>query len=123
MLDNPICRQYQRTIHLTPAVFLLILITFAIKFTILPTAAAADTDGQEKSADAVARELANPNSSLATLTFKNQYRWYTGDLPGADDQANYTMVFQPVFPLALPQDGSGDKSTVFIRPGIPLLFN
>ena len=39
------CRQYQRTIHLTPAVFLLILINIAIKFTILPPAATA-ADGQ-----------------------------------------------------------------------------
>ena len=33
------------------------------------------------------------------------------------------MVFQPVFPLALPKDGSGDNSTIFFRPGIPLVFN
>ena len=123
MADNTIFRQYQRGISLTPAVFLLILITIAIKFTILPPAGAAETDGQEKSAAAVARELANPNSSLATLTLKNQYRWYTGDLPGADDQDNYTMVFQPVFPLSLPKDGSGNQRTVFIRPGFPLLVD
>ncbi len=139
MTENTICRQYQRTIHLTPAVFMLILITVAIKFAILPpaataadgqalettipTAADASTEETAQSADAVARELANPNSSLATLTLKNQYRWYTGDLPGADDQDNYTMVFQPVFPLSLPQAGNGDKRTLFIRPGFPLLFN
>jgi len=123
MADNTIFRHYQRTIPLSPDVFLLILITIAIKFTILPPAAVAETDGQEQSADAVARELANPNSSLATLTLKNQYRWYTGDLPGADDQDNYTMVFQPVFPLSLPQDGSGNQRTFFIRPGFPLLFD
>jgi hypothetical protein len=87
--------------------------------TTMPTAA----EGTAKSAEDVARELANPNSSLATLIFKNQYRWYTGDLPGADDQNNYTMLFQPVFPLALPQDGSGDNSTIFFRPGIPLVFD
>jgi len=34
-----------------------------------------------KSADEIAKELANPNTSLASLTFKNQFRWYTGDLP------------------------------------------
>jgi len=74
MADNTIFTHYQRTIPLSPAVFLLILITIAIKSTILPPAAVAETDGQEQSADAVARELANPNSSLATLTLKNQYR-------------------------------------------------
>jgi hypothetical protein len=91
--------------------------------TTMPTAADANTEETVHSADDVARELANPNSSLATLTFKNQYRWYTGDLPDTDDQVNFTMVFQPVFPLALPKDGSGDNSTIFFRPGIPLVFN
>ena len=38
---------------------------------------AQETEGnKEKSVDEVARELANPNNSLATLRFKNQYRWY-----------------------------------------------
>ena len=71
----------------------------------------------------MARELANPNSSLATLTLKNQYRWYTGDLPGADDQDNFTMVFQPVFPLSMPKDDNGNARTVFFRPGFPMLFD
>jgi len=139
MADGTIFRQYQRGTPLAAAAFLLILISIAIMFTILPTAATAgdglaikttmptaaapDTEGTAQSADAVARELANPNSSLATLTFKNQYRWYTGDLPGADDQDNYTMVFQPVFPLSLPKDDNGNNRTLFIRPGFPLLFN
>jgi len=77
------------------------------------------TEGQEKqepkeahhgkSADEVAKELANPNSSLASLTFKNQFRWYTGDLPDADDQNNYTLLFQPVFPFPLETKANGDK--------------
>lgn len=95
----------------------------AASFGIFLPAAAAETDGAEQSAADVARELANPNSSLASLTFKNQYRWYTGDLPGADNQDNYTMLFQPVFPLSLPDDGSGDKQTLFIRPAFPLISN
>ena len=139
MAENTTCRQYQRTIHLTPAAFLIILITIAIKFTILPPAAtaadgqalkttiptAADASAEEtaQSADAVARELANPNSSLATLTLKNQYRWYTGDLPGADDQNNFTMLFQPIFPLSLPKDDNGNSRNVFFRPGFPMLFD
>lgn len=76
---------------------------------------------QEKSADEVARELANPNNSLASLTFKNQYRWYKGNLPGADDQGNYTMLFQPVFPFSLEPTSSGAKANLFVRPAIPLL--
>jgi len=76
---------------------------------------------EEKSVDEVARELANPNNSLASLTFKNQYRWYKGDLPKADDQDNYTLLFQPVFPFSMEPTASGANATFFIRPGIPLL--
>lgn len=75
-----------------------------------------------KSADEVARELANPNNSLASLTFKNQYRWYDGSLPGAGNQDNYTMLFQPVFPFTLEPTASGGKANLFVRPGIPILF-
>lgn len=76
-----------------------------------------------KSADEIAKELANPNNSLASLTFKNQYRWYTGDLPEADNQDNYTLLFQPVFPFSMDPTASGGKANLFIRPGIPLLFD
>lgn len=80
---------------------------------------------QEQSADtnAVARELSNPNNSLASLTFKNQYRWYTGDLPGTDSQDNYTLLFQPAFPFSLQPTDRGAKANVFLRPAIPLFFN
>lgn len=78
---------------------------------------------QEKSADEVARELANPNNSLASLTFRNQYRWYTGDLPNADDQNNYTLLFQPVFPFTLEPTASGGKANLFVRPAIPIVFD
>ena len=122
MAANYLCRQHQCHILQTAAVFLLVLMILAFKLTIFPPVAAA-AEGPERSAEDVARDLAKPNSSLATLTVKNQYRWYTGDLPGADHQDNFMMLFQPVFPLSLPQDDSGDKSTLFIRPGIPLLFD
>jgi len=76
-----------------------------------------------KSADEVARELANPNNDLARLSFKNQYRWYKGDLPGADDQSNYTMLFQPIFPFSLGTKPDGTKQTFFLRPALPMVFN
>jgi hypothetical protein len=76
-----------------------------------------------KSADEIARELANPNNSLASLTFKNQYRWYDGSLPGAGSQDNYTMLFQPVFPFTLEPTASGGKANLFVRPGIPVIFD
>ena len=67
------------------------------------------------SADELAAELSNPNSSVASLTFKNQFRWYDGDLPDAGNQSNYTLLFQPILPFVL---DSGDK--VIWRPALPL---
>ena len=91
------------------------------------------TDGQEKqankeahhgkSADEIARELNNPASSLSFLTFKNQIRFYDGDLPDADNQDNYTLLFQPVFPFPLKDTSSGGKANLFVRPAIPLVAN
>lgn len=72
-----------------------------------------------KSVDEVAKELANPNNSLASLTFKNQFRWYTGDLPNADDQSNYTLLFQPVFPFSLAPTASGGKPISLSGPPFP----
>jgi len=91
------------------------------------TSAAAQTASADshvgKSADQVARELANPNNSLASLVFRNQYRWYSGDVPNANDQSNYTMLFQPIFPFPLKPTASGGKANLFVRPAIPLLVN
>ncbi len=71
-----------------------------------------------KSADEIAAELSNPNTAVATLTFKNQFRWFEGDLPGADDQSSYTLLFQPALPFVL---GSGDK--IIWRPAVPILVD
>lgn len=54
----------------------------------IPLVAAAQEAHEGKSNDEIAKELANPNNSLASLKFRNQYRWYEGDLPDADDQSN-----------------------------------
>jgi hypothetical protein len=88
-----------------------------------PMLGAAQEAHEGKSADEIAKELANPNNSLASLTFKNQFRWYEGDLPGANDQNNYTMLFQPVFPFPMDPTPSGGKPNIFVRPAIPLLVN
>ncbi len=89
-------------------------------------AQAQDTDKDDHhgmTADQVARELANPNNSLASLTFRNQYRWYRGSLPNAGDQDNYTLLFQPVFPFTMKPSASGGKANLFVRPAIPLLVD
>ncbi len=70
------------------------------------------------SAAELAAELSNPNSSVATLTFKNQFRWFDGDLPDAGDQSSYTLLFQPGLPFVL---DSGDK--ILWRPAFPLLVD
>ncbi|MFK7852163.1 MAG: hypothetical protein AB8D78_14395, partial [Akkermansiaceae bacterium] len=45
---------------------------------------------QTKSAEEIAKELANPNTPLASLNFKNQFRWFDGALPNSGDQFSYT---------------------------------
>jgi hypothetical protein len=70
------------------------------------------------SADEIAAELANPNTAVATLTLKTQYRWFTGDLPDAGNQSSPMLLFQPSFPFKL---ASGDM--VLWRPALPLLID
>lgn len=67
------------------------------------------------SAEEVAAALANPNSPMASMTLKTQYRTFKGELPGADDQNGTTLVFQPSFPFVTE---SGD--TIFFRPALPI---
>ncbi len=62
-------------------------------------------------ADAAARELSNPATSLASLGNKIEVRNYDGSLPGAGDQLGVKYIFQPVLPFVL---DSGDK--VIFRP-------
>jgi hypothetical protein len=83
-----------------------------------PVAAGAAGGAAAASADEIAAQLANPNSPLGNLTFKNKFTWFEGDLPDADNQSMYTLLIQPTLPFVL---GSGSK---FIwRPAIPLLFD
>ena len=70
------------------------------------------------SADEIAKKLANPNTPLASLTFRYQYRTYTGDLPKADGQSSSTLLFQPSFPFPLE---NGDL--ILFRPAIPIQFD
>ena len=67
------------------------------------------------SAEEVAAQLANPNSPLATLTFRLQYRDFKGSLPNANNQGGTTLLAQPSFPFAR---DNGD--VIFFRPAIPL---
>lgn len=73
-------------------------------------------DEEAPSVDEVARELSNPNTALASMTFKNQFRLFAGELPGATDQSSYTLLFQPVLPFP-----RSDGSKIIFRPAVPLL--
>jgi len=77
--------------------------------------AAPETEGVQKSAEEIAAELANPNTPMASLNLKLQYRTFDGTLPGASSQSSTTLLFQPSFPFSL---DNGD--VVFFRPAIPV---
>lgn len=86
--------------------------------TIAPKDAETTGGAATASADEIAAELANPNTAVATLTLKTQYRWFSGDLPDADSQSSPMLLFQPSFPFKL---ASGDM--VLWRPALPLLVD
>jgi hypothetical protein len=69
-------------------------------------------------ADEVAKELANPNTPLASLNFKNQFRWFDGSLPGASGQSSFTTLFQPSLPFPV---AGGDL--ILFRPAIPFIWD
>jgi len=73
--------------------------------------------GEGKTAEEIAKELANPNTPLSSLKFRLQYRDYDGDLPSADGQDSFTLMFQPTLPFP-----SDNGRTLFFRPAIPLLI-
>ena len=83
---------------------------------LLLTASAGATG--EKTADEIAKELANPNSPLATLNLKTQYNVFEGDLPGAHDQDSFRLIFQPVLPFPV-----GTGSRVLFRPSFSYTFD
>lgn len=105
----------------------IIAILFIFNFTTFVIASENDPGGSgsqdEKSADEIARELSNPNNSFASLNFKNQLVTYKGDIPGADDQSNYQLIFQPVFPFSMGKTPGGGTANLFIRPAIPLIID
>lgn len=72
----------------------------------------------QSKAEQAAKELANPNTALASLNFKVQFRNFSGDLPGADDEDSTTLLFQPSMPF--PRE---DGSKILFRPAIPFFTN
>jgi hypothetical protein len=72
---------------------------------------------QAKTADEIAKELANPNSVLGSLNFNFDYFTYKGDLPGASDQSATRVTFQPVFPYPL-----NESTNFYLRPAVPIVI-
>lgn len=72
----------------------------------------------ELTSEEAARQLANPNTPLASLTLKNQWTGWGGALPGAEDASSGTFLFQPSFPFPVSSAG-----TLFCRPAFPYLVD
>jgi hypothetical protein len=72
---------------------------------------------EQQSNEELARELANPNTTLGTLNVNFDYTSYKGDLPGADSQEAYRVSFQPVLPYPL-----GEGVNLFVRPNFPVMY-
>jgi len=78
-----------------------------------------NTAEEPKTAEEIAKELANPASALASLTMNLQYTTYDGDLPGAGNQDSWSFLFQPSLPFPV-----GDKGrNILVRPAVPVLFD
>lgn len=72
---------------------------------------------ETRTADEIAKEMANPNTALTSLKFQNQYYSFDGDLPGADDLDMFLIFLQPTFPFPL-----ANGNTVWVRPGLPIIL-
>jgi len=70
------------------------------------------------SANDIANELSNPNTSLGTMNFNLDYIKFKGDLPGASSQRAKRLTFQPSLPYRL-----SETSQLFIRPAIPVILD
>ena len=81
---------------------------------------APDSDGGlgSPSAQDIAAELSNPNTSLGTMSLQFDYIAFDGDLPGASSQHALRATFQPSLPYAL-----SDTTNLFVRPAIPLIIS
>lgn len=85
------------------------LIAFAIN---------AQEQEEPKSAAELAKELANPNTTLGTMAFPIDFVMFNGDLPDANKQYSTSINFQPSLPVPLAKGVN-----LFIRPFIPLIIS
>lgn len=83
----------------------------------LSSVQAEDDSSGSGSASEVARELANPNTSLGFFAFPVDYISFQGDLPGSGDQEALRISAQPSLPYPL-----GKNTNFFLRPLIPIII-
>ena len=70
------------------------------------------------SADDIANELADPNTSLGTMNLNFDYIKYQGDLSRSSSQRAKRVTFQPSLPYKL-----SETKNLFVRPAIPLIVD
>jgi hypothetical protein len=66
----------------------------------------------------IAKELANPNTTLGSMNFPIDYVSYKGDAPGASSQESWRVGFQPVLPYPL-----NETTNLYVRPFIPVIID
>jgi hypothetical protein len=68
-------------------------------------------------ADAIAKEMANANTTLGSLNLQFDYVHYRGNLPYADQQNSISFSFQPILPYPVKKG-----LNIFLRPLIPVVI-
>jgi len=115
---NPDKTEQYRAVNLATKEILGLSVT-ADHTVVAPESADTTSGGAARpSAEEVAASLANPNTPMASMTFKAQYRRFQGTLPKASDQDSTTILFQPSFPFVTE---AGDS--IFFRPALPILLD
>ena len=66
---------------------------------LLNVSVASTAESSTPSKEEIAREMANPNTALASLKLQTQYFSFDGDLPLADEQDMVKLFFQPTLPI------------------------
>ena len=83
-----------------------------------PNLYAQDDSDAGQSADDIAKELANPNTTLGTMAFPIDFTFYGGTLPDANKQSSTSINFQPSLPIPL-----SEGVNLFVRPFIPIIIS
>ncbi len=93
------------------------LLTAVLAFSV-NSLSAQDEGEKEATSEEIAKELANPNTTLGTMAFQFDYMNYQGDLNNANSQNSFALNFQPSLPIPL-----GEGVNLFVRPNIPIYFS